>query len=367
MMKTVLKLILLIIATLAVILFMQTIAGGKWGGKFENKWGVNTGAGANINNEVKGMNANGERIEKIYLAGGCFWGVEAFFSKLPGVIYTSVGYANGKTQNPTYEQVCTGKTGFAETVLIDYDTNIISLKDLLKHYFEIIDPTTLNKQAHDVGSQYRTGIYYVDDNDKKIIQDTLKQEAKKYPKPIVTEVKKLENFYEAEEYHQKYLDKNPHGYCHINLSKVLNYKKPSPDEIKKKLNDTQYKVTQENATEKPFSSIYDKNFEEGIYVDVVTGEPLFSSKDKYDAGCGWPSFTKPLRDNVLKEKADISHDMVRTEVRSIYGNSHLGHVFDDGLYEKGGKRYCINGASLKFVAEKDMKKEGYGEYLYLFK
>lgn len=359
MIKTMLKLIILIIAVLAVILFMQTIAGGKWGG--------NTGAGANIDNGVKGMDTNSDRIKKIYLAGGCFWGVEAFFSKLPGIIYTSAGYANGKTQNPTYEEVCTGKTGFAETVLIEYDNNIISLSDLLKHYFDIIDPTTLNRQAHDIGSQYRTGIYYIDEDDRDIIEDEIKKESKKYDKPIVTEVKKLENFYEAEEYHQKYLDKNPHGYCHINLSQVLNYQKPSAEEIKKKLNAIQYKVTQENATEQPFSSVYDKNREEGIYVDIVTGEPLFSSKDKYDAGCGWPSFTKPLRDNAIKEKPDISHNLVRTEVRSIYGDSHLGHVFNDGPYEKGGRRYCINGAALKFVALEDMEKEGYGEYLYLFK
>lgn len=358
MIKNILKIIFFIIVLFAVILFVQTIAGGKWGSK--------TGAGANINNGA-GMNTNSDRIKKIYLAGGCFWGVEAVFSKLPGVIYTTVGYANGKTQNPTYEEVCTGKTGFAETVLIEYDNNVISLQDLLRHYFDIIDPTTLNKQAHDTGTQYRTGIYYVDTDDREIIEEEIEKEAKKYDKPIVTEVKPIENFYEAEEYHQKYLDKNPHGYCHINLSKVLNYEKPSTEEIKKKLNDIQYKVTQENATEQPFSSIYDKNREDGIYVDIVTGEPLFSSKDKYDAGCGWPSFTKPLRDNAITEKPDISHNLVRTEVRSIYGDSHLGHVFNDGPYEKGGRRYCINGAALKFVAVDNMEKEGYGQYLYLFK
>lgn len=309
-------------------------------------------------------------IDKIYLAGGCFWGVEAYFSKLPGVIKTEVGYANGKIQNPTYEQVSTGDTDFAETVYVEYNPKEISLSDILAHYFDVVDVTTLNRQKHDVGSQYRSGIYYVNEKDKKIIEDVIKEEQKKYKKPIVTEVKQLKNFFVAEEYHQKYLDKNPGGYCNIDLSKVKKYKqykKPAKDELKRKLSNIQYSVTQEGATEKPFSSDYDKNFDEGIYVDIVTGEPLFSSKDKYDAGCGWPSFTKPIDKKSVKEKADYSLGMQRTEVKSVIGDSHLGHVFNDGPWDKGGHRYCINGAALKFIPKKDLQKEGYGEYLYLFK
>jgi len=305
--------------------------------------------------------------KQIYLAGGCFWGIEAYFSKLPGVIKTISGYANGKTKNPGYEEVSSGATGFAETVLVEYDPKTISLKDLLNHYLDIVDPTTLNKQGNDIGTQYRSGIYYTNEADGLIIKKAVKDEEKRYKLPLVTEVKKLENFYEAEEYHQKYLDKNPHGYCHIDLSKVKKYKKPKTEDLKKKLTDIQYKVTQENATEKPFSSLYDKATEEGIYVDITSGEPLFSSKDKYDAGCGWPSFTKPIKKKMLKEKTDASLGLTRTEVRSTFGDSHLGHVFDDGPSKDGGKRFCINGAALRFVSVKNMQKEGYGEYLYLFK
>lgn len=308
-----------------------------------------------------------QNTHTIYLAGGCFWGVEAYFSKLPGVIKTEVGYANGKTQNPTYEEVSTGGTGFVETVLVEYNSKEISLSDILSHYFGVVDVTALNRQAHDTGTQYRSGIYYVKEQDKKIIENVIKQEQKKYKKPIVTEVKKLEKFYLAEEYHQKYLEKNPGGYCHIDLSKVKKYIKPNTDELKRKLIDIQYKVTQERATERPFSSEYEKNFDEGIYVDIVTGEPLFSSKDKYDAGCGWPSFSKPIDKKSIKEKEDDSLGMKRIEVKSKIGDSHLGHVFNDGPKDKGGQRYCINGAALKFIPKKDLQKAGYGEYLYLFK
>lgn len=306
----------------------------------------------------------------IYLAGGCFWGVEAYFSKLPGVLKTEVGYANGSVKDPTYELVSEGDTNFAETVLVEYDSKKISLQKILSHYFDVVDVTTMNRQAHDIGTQYRSGIYYVNDKDREIIESAINNEQKKHKNKIVTEVKKLENFYVAEEYHQKFLEKNPDGYCHIDLSKVKKYekyKKPSMAEIKRQLSDIQYKVTQENATEKPFSSKYDKNFEEGIYVDIITGEPLFSSTDKYDAGCGWPSFTRPINKKFIDEREDNSHGMKRTEVRSYIGNSHLGHVFNDGLTDKGGHRYCINGAALKFIPLKNMEKEGYREYLYLFK
>jgi len=307
---------------------------------------------------------------QIYFAGGCFWGVEAYFSRIPGVVNTVAGYANGKSEisgtGPNYNEVSTGQTGFTETVLVQYDPNIISLKDLLNHYLDIVDPTSLNKQGNDIGTQYRSGVYYVDENDEIIIKNEIKEEEKRYRLPIVTEVKKLENFYKAEEYHQKYLDKNPGGYCHIDLSKTQKYKKPRAEDLKKNLTSLQYKVTQQNETEAPFSSEYDKNFDEGIYVDISSGEPLFSSKDKYDAGCGWPSFTKPIDKKMIKEKTDNSLGTRRIEVRSLFGDSHLGHVFDDGPSKEGGKRFCINGAALRFIPLKDLQEKGYGEYLDFF-
>lgn len=299
------------------------------------------------------------KTKKIYLAGGCFWGIEAYFSKIPGVIKTTAGYANGNGNNPTYETMAHDK--FVETVEIEYNPNVISLTDILNHFFDIIDPTTLNRQGADIGTQYRSGIYYIDEEDMNLILKVIEREIEKSSEPIVVEVQNLENFYPAEEYHQKYLEKNPNGYCHINLSKIKNYNKPSNEELKKQLNEVQYNVTQKNGTERPFTSEYEKNFQDGIYVDITTGEPLFSSKDKFDAGCGWPSFTKPIKKKFVKEKEDNSFGMQRKEVRSCLGDSHLGHVFNDG--PKGNLRYCINGAALRFIPVEEMKKEGYDEYL----
>ena len=329
---------------------------------------------------------------EIYLAGGCFWGVEGYFSKLEGVKNVTVGYANGNTENTNYYSI--NKTKHAETVHITYDRSKITLTELLLHYFRIIDPTSINKQGNDVGEQYRTGIYYEDENDKNIIEKVIELKKKKYNKPIVIEVEKVKNYILAEEYHQNYLEKNPNGYCHINLelannklsdeekkefeeiineekqeelkrrekNKEKEYIKPSEEEIKSKLSELEYNVTQKAQTEKPYSSKYDKFDEKGIYVDIVTGEPLFSSRDKFDAGCGWPSFTKPIDENINYLK-DFSHGMIRTEVKSKSGNSHLGHVFEDGPKEQGGNRYCINGASLRFIPLDKMEKEGYGKYI----
>ncbi|MGO3018515.1 MAG: peptide-methionine (R)-S-oxide reductase MsrB, partial [Anaerococcus sp.] len=227
--------------------------------------------------------------------------------------------------------------------------------------------TSLNKQGNDQGSQYRSGIYYTDKQVKDIIQKRLDTEQKKYMDKIVVEVEPLNNFYKAEEYHQDYLKKNPNGYCHIDLSKAneviidkSKYPKPSDEELRSKLTDIEYKVTQENNTESSFSNEYWDNDEKGIYVDVATGEPLFSSKDKFDSGCGWPSFSKPISKEVVTYNKDTSYNMVRTEVRSRSGDSHLGHVFDDGPKELGGLRFCINSASINFVPLEDMDKEGYG-------
>lgn len=310
-------------------------------------------------------------VHNIYLAGGCFWGLEAYMKAIPGIVDSEVGYANGHTQNPTYEQVCHGDTGHAETVYIQYDANVLSLPKLLQAYFYVVDPTTLNKQGNDRGSQYRSGIYYVNQADGAIINEACSKEQNKLEARVVTEVKPLGCFYPAEQYHQDYLDKHPNGYCHINLADAeafiksqpsTPFSKPNDTVLKETLTDIQYKVTQNSATEHPFSSEYNDLSEVGIYVDIVSGEPLFTSLDKFDSGCGWPSFTAPIVPEMIVEKSDISHLMKRTEVRSKHGDSHLGHVFDDGPKDTGGLRYCINGAALKFIAYDDMEQAGYGEW-----
>lgn len=314
------------------------------------------------------------KLKTIYLAGGCFWGLEAYMEKVYGVADAVSGYANGKTENPTYEDISYKNTGHAETVKVDYDPERISLEKILDYYLLVVDPTSLNKQGNDRGTQYRSGVYFTDDNEKKVIEERLKKEQEKYKDKIVVEVGKLENFYKAEEYHQDYLKKNPNGYCHIDISKanqviidVTKYPKPTDEELKKKLTDIQYKVTQKNDTEHAFSNEYWDNKEKGIYVDVATGEPLFSSNDKFDSGCGWPSFSKPISKEVVTYHKDLSYNMERTEVRSRSGNSHLGHVFNDGPKELGGLRFCINSASIKFVPLQDMEKEGYGYLTHIIK
>lgn len=320
------------------------------------------------NKETSGNDlSNVKNKGEIYLAGGCFWGVEGYFKKIPGVVDTSVGYANGNTSDTNYEKIAS--TGHSETVKISYDNDKVSLQDILEYYFRVIDPISVNKQGNDVGSQYRTGIYYTNENDKLVIDEILRQKQENYEKKIAVETEPLKNFVLAEDYHQDYLDKNPDGYCHINISlanKPLDSKSngitKDKNTLKEKLTEDQYKVTQENETEKAFSSEYDNFDEAGIYVDVVTGEPLFSSKDKYDAGCGWPSFTKPIDANI-DYKDDKTYGMERVEVRSKKGDSHLGHVFNDGPKDKGGVRYCINGAALRFVPLSKMEEEGYGEYI----
>ena len=289
-----------------------------------------------------------------------------------------MGYANGnRDKAPTYEQVCEGNTNFAETVKVTYNPQLIDLHKLIDLYFKIIDPTSLNKQGNDRGTQYRTGIYYTNATEKPLIEKAIHQLATQYTKPIVVEVLPLRNFYKAEEYHQAYLDKNPNGYCHISpamfeLARKANpvptkYKRPAESELRKLLTPEQYAVTQESATERPFANEYWNEYREGIYVDITTGEPLFVSTDKFESGCGWPSFSKPISKKLITEKTDTSHQMLRTEVRSTLGNAHLGHVFNDGPKELGGLRYCINSASLRFIPKENMEKEGYGEYLKLLK
>lgn len=345
----------------------------------------------NMPSNVAELQANAPKgYSEIYLAGGCFWGVEKYFSLINGVVSTDVGYANGNTPNPTYEEVVYNNTNHAETVHIVYDENIVSLPFILDMYYKIIDPTSVDKQGNDRGRQYRTGIYYVNDSQKQIAEKSLAELAAKYKgEKIAIELLPITNYYKAEEYHQKYLEKQPFGYCHIGQDKFeeakkavdrdlqnahintsasnekKEYKQMSDSELKATLTDMQYKVTRKNGTEPPFRNEYWDNKRKGIYVDITTGEPLFSSKDKYDSGSGWPSFTKPIDGTDLTENTDTSHGMIRTEVRSKAGDAHLGHLFNDGPRDKGGMRYCINSASLRFIPKEDMVKEGYGHLIHL--
>jgi peptide methionine sulfoxide reductase msrA/msrB len=311
-------------------------------------------------------------MAEIYLAGGCFWGMQKYLSSVHGVTETETGYANGPDQAPTYEQVCRN-SGHAETVRVEYDRGKVSLAFLLRLYFDAIDPTVVNRQGGDSGIQYRTGIYYTDEKDLPVIRAEIKRLQKALAKPVAVEVLPLKNFYPAEEYHQDYLDKNPGGYCHVSPEKIKKaseaverprrFSVPDHRELREKLTPMQYEVTQNAATEPPFKNEYWETDRPGIYVDVTTGEPLFTSKDKFDSGCGWPSFSRPLSQELVAEHRDLSHGMIRTEVRSRTGNAHLGHVFPDGPREMGGLRYCINSASLRFIPKEEMEREGYGDWL----
>ncbi len=309
-------------------------------------------------------------MEKIVFAGGCFWGSEKYLSLIHGVQHTTVGYANGKTENPSYEQVCHEDTGHAEAVMVEYDPQLLPLSFLLQLFYESIDPTTLNRQGGDTGTQYRSGVYYINEANRPDIERSLQLLQQNFSQPVVVEVAPLENFYTAEEYHQKYLDKNPGGYCHISpaqfaLAKSARvpksaYAPKSDEQLKATLTSEQYAVTQQNATEPPFKNEFWDKEQKGIYVDITSGEPLFSSCDKYNSGCGWPSFSQPIDPAVVTAHQDLSAGMQRTEVRSRSGNAHLGHVFPDGPASKGGLRYCINSASLRFVPYQDMDAQGYG-------
>lgn len=304
---------------------------------------------------------------EIYFAGGCFWGVERYFSLVPGVENTEVGFVNGITEDPTYEAVHTGDTGYAEAVKVCYDPKKILLEQLLELFFDIIDPTSVNRQGDDVGAQYRTGIYYLDPADQNVILEALRRLQEECDKSVAVECAEVKSYYPAGEDHQKYLEKNPGGYCHIDPSKFSkakrsNFYRASDEELKSSLTEIQYRVTRENDTEAPFENEYFDTDERGIYVDITTGEPLFSSQDKFDSGCGWPSFSKPVSSEIIEEREDLSYNRRRTEVRSKKGDAHLGHVFQDGPEDRGGLRYCINSAALRFIPEEDMEKEGYGDY-----
>lgn len=314
-------------------------------------------------NKLLPKNLKSEKV--IYIAGGCFWGIEEYYRRLDGVISTEVGYANGNTENTSYYEL--KDTNHAETVKIVYDEFKISLEELIFRYFTLIDPTSLNKQGNDVGTQYRTGIYYIENSDKEIIDKIFDIKQKEFNERFVVEVERLENFISAEEYHQKYLLNNPTGYCHINVNDALKSfdmkKYEKYDSLKDRLTDIQYSVTQENDTEYPTTGEYNDFSKIGIYVDITSGQPLFSSDDKYMSGCGWPSFTKPIQSNATTYAEDFSIvNRPRIEVRSKDADAHLGHVFSDGPTESGGLRYCINSAALRFIPYEKMDEEGYSDY-----
>ena len=313
--------------------------------------------------EAQAPRPSKENLKTIYLAGGCFWGMQSYFDGVQGVVETTVGYANSTRPNPKYEDV---DTDYAETIRVEYNASVVPLKFILGLYFDVIDPTILNRQGNDVGRQYRTGIYYTNAQDEVVAKEMLQTLAKKYPKPIVVECIPLKNFYPAEAYHQDYLKKHPSGYCHIGKDKIARahaQRYVDKEQLRRKLTPMQYHVTQEQGTEPPFKNEYYDHYAKGIYVDVVDGTPLFVSTDKFESGCGWPAFSRPIDDKLLVERTDTSHGMVRVEVRSKSSGSHLGHVFEDGPKELGGERYCINSASLRFIPLEKMKEQGYGDYI----
>lgn len=311
-----------------------------------------------------------QNLKDIYLAGGCFWGLEAYMSRVYGVYDVTSGYANGSTDNPTYEDVLYNNSGHAETVHVRYDPALVNVETLMAYYLKVVDPTSLNKQGNDRGSQYRTGVYADDPKVLEVVQLALNEEQMHYEDPIVVEVEALDQYTLAETYHQDYLEKNPNGYCHIDLKDVEEdlsmYQKPSDAVLKKTLSDLQYKVTQKDGTERSFDNAYWDNYDQGIYVDIVTGQPLFSSVDKYKSGTGWPSFTRPIADSLVVELLDKRLGFDRVEVRSRLGDSHLGHIFTDGPKDAGGLRYCLNSAALKFIAREDLEAMGFGYLDYLF-
>ncbi len=326
--------------------------------------------------EAEQMDFSKESEHVIYLAGGCFWGLEQLMQSIPGVIDAQSGYANGTGEaDANYKTVCGGATGFRETVRVEYDPAQVSLDALLLTYFYVIDPTTANRQGHDVGTQYQTGVYYTNDRAKEAAERIAAMERSR-SEQFVVEIGPLKNFYPAEEYHQNYLEKNPGGYCHIPWEAIRLfsrlridpgvYQKPAADVIREKLTEEQYHVTQESGTERPFRNEFFDRFEKGIYVDIVTGEPLFSSTDKFESGCGWPAFSRPIEVPTVVELEDNSHGMQRTEVRSRAGNSHLGHVFRNDPESPNGTRYCINSASLRFIPYEEMESAGYGYLRDLF-
>ena len=326
--------------------------------------------------------SSGSPTETATFAGGCFWCMDAPFESLDGVKKVISGYAGSNVRAPSYEDVSSGTTGAVEAVQVVFDPDIISYSELLDVYWKQFDPTDSGGSFFDRGTNYRSVIFYKDKTQKELAEESKDRlnNSGIFKNPIVTKIKAFTSFYPAEDYHQHFYRKHPVKFKAYEDASgrenfiegvwgdwgIARYKKLSEKEMKEKLTPLQYDVTQKNATERPFENEYWNNSKEGIYVDVVSGEPLFCSRNKFDSGTGWPSFTQPIDPRFLTKKEDTTLGMQRIEVRSKIGNSHLGHLFNDGP-PPTNLRYCMNSAALRFIPKEEMEKDGYGEYLWLFK